>query len=61
MGAQWGKIAVKEVVSALGGRQISGSPDKLMRGLSTDSRTMVPGHMFLALRGERYDGHNFLS
>ena len=61
MGAQWGKIAVKEVVSALGGRQIYGSPDKLMRGLSTDSRTMVPGHMFLALRGERYDGNNFLS
>ncbi len=61
MGAQWGKIAVKEVVSALGGRQIYGSPDKLMRGLSTDSRTMLPGHMFLALRGEIYDGHNFLS
>jgi len=61
MGAQWGKIAVKEVVSALGGRQIYGSPDKLMRGLSTDSRTMLPGQMFLALRGERYDGHNFLS
>ena len=61
MGAQWGKIAVKEVVSALGGRQISGSPERFVRGLSTDSRRMAPGHMFLALRGERYDGHSFLS
>jgi len=61
MGARWGEIAVKQVASVLGGRQISGSPDKLMRGLSTDSRRMVPGHMFLAIRGERYDGHNFLA
>ena len=61
MGVEWEKTAVKQVVSALGARQISGSPDKLMRGLSTDSRRMVPGHMFLALRGERYDGHDFLA
>jgi len=61
MAAKWGEIAAKEVVSALGGRQISGSPDELMRGLSTDSRRIVPGHIFLALSGERYDGHNFLA
>jgi len=61
MGAKWGEIAVKELVSALGARQISGSPNELVRGLSTDSRKMVPGHIFLALRGERYDGHNFLA
>jgi UDP-N-acetylmuramoyl-tripeptide--D-alanyl-D-alanine ligase len=61
MSARWGEIAVKDIVSALGGRQICGSPDKLMAGLSTDSRRMVPGHVFLALKGERYDGHSFLA
>lgn len=61
MSARWGEIAVKDIVSALGGRQISGSPDTLMAGLSTDSRRMVPGHVFLALKGERYDGHSFLA
>ena len=61
MGAKWGEITVEEVVSAIGGSQISGSSGKLVRGLSTDSRRMVPGHLFLALRGERYDGHDFLT
>jgi UDP-N-acetylmuramoyl-tripeptide--D-alanyl-D-alanine ligase len=29
-------------------------------GVSTDSRTIRPGDLFLALRGERYDGHDFI-
>lgn len=49
-----------EVASAMGGRQISGSPDQAAEGLCTDSRTMVPGHLFLALRGGKYDGHDFV-
>jgi UDP-N-acetylmuramoyl-tripeptide--D-alanyl-D-alanine ligase len=61
MAAKLGEITIKEVVSAIGGRQISGPPDKLVRGLSTDSRRMAPGYMFLALMGERYDGHDFLA
>ena len=61
MATKLGEITIKELVSAIGGRQISGPPDKLVRGLSTDSRRMAPGYMFLALRGERYDGHDFLA
>lgn len=30
-------------------------------GLSTDSRAIKPGQVFLALRGERFDGHAFLA
>ncbi|MGI0492691.1 UDP-N-acetylmuramoyl-tripeptide--D-alanyl-D-alanine ligase [Alkalinema pantanalense CENA528] len=29
-------------------------------GLTTDSRTIQPGQLFLALRGERFDGHQFV-
>jgi UDP-N-acetylmuramoyl-tripeptide--D-alanyl-D-alanine ligase len=61
MAAKWGEITVKEVSSAINGRQISGSPDEFVDGLSTDSRKMKPGYIFLALKGERYDGHNFLN
>ena len=61
MAAKWGEIAVKEVSSAINGSQKSGSPDALVKGLSTDSRKMKPGYIFLALKGERYDGHNFLN
>ncbi len=60
MAARWGEITIGEIVAAMGGIQISGSPDRAAQGLSTDSRTMVPGHLFLALKGERYDGHDFL-
>lgn len=33
----------------------------LVAGISTDSRTLHRGDIFFALRGERYDGHNFLN
>jgi len=61
MAAKWGEITGKEISSAINGRQISGSPDEFVKGLSTDSRKMTPGHIFLALKGQRYDGHNFLT
>ncbi len=31
-----------------------------LSGLSTDSRALVPGQVFLALRGERHDAHQYL-
>jgi len=30
-------------------------------GVSTDSRTIKPGQVFFALKGERFDGHNFVA
>jgi UDP-N-acetylmuramoyl-tripeptide--D-alanyl-D-alanine ligase len=29
-------------------------------GVSTDSRNITPGNLFVALRGEHFDAHNFL-
>jgi UDP-N-acetylmuramoyl-tripeptide--D-alanyl-D-alanine ligase len=60
MAVSWGEITIGEIVAAIGGSQASGSPDGVVQGLSTDSRAMVPGHLFLALQGERHDGHDFL-
>ncbi|MBF2056218.1 MAG: UDP-N-acetylmuramoyl-tripeptide--D-alanyl-D-alanine ligase [Cyanobacterium sp. T60_A2020_053] len=34
---------------------------KPWQGISTDSRTLKKGQIFLALRGEKFDGHQFLS
>jgi UDP-N-acetylmuramoyl-tripeptide--D-alanyl-D-alanine ligase len=34
--------------------------DHAYRGVSTDTRTMSEGELFVALKGERYDGHDFL-
>jgi UDP-N-acetylmuramoyl-tripeptide--D-alanyl-D-alanine ligase len=31
----------------------------LLGGIMTDTRSLKPGHLFLALRGEKFDGHDF--
>jgi UDP-N-acetylmuramoyl-tripeptide--D-alanyl-D-alanine ligase len=47
-----------EAAAALGGRASGG--DALFTGVSTDSRSLRQGDLFVALRGERFDGHGFL-
>src|SRR5215469_13370021 len=34
---------------------------QIAQGYSIDSRTIVPGEMFFAVRGERFDGHDFVA
>lgn len=34
--------------------------DSSVQGVSTDTRSLEPGNVFIALRGERFDGHNFV-
>ena len=35
--------------------------DPIIRGISYDSRTVSPGDLFVALRGEAADGHAYLA
>ena len=48
-----------EVVIATGARPTATSA-VAFEGVSTDSRTLTPGALFVALRGERFDAHAFL-
>lgn len=34
-------------------------PDADFTGVNTDTRTLAPGQLFIALKGERFDAHNF--
>jgi UDP-N-acetylmuramoyl-tripeptide--D-alanyl-D-alanine ligase len=36
------------------------SPDSVASGYSIDSRSLLPGDLFFAVRGERLDGHDFV-
>ena len=36
-------------------------PDVRFEGVSTDSRSVEPGNLFVALVGERFDGHEYLA
>ncbi len=38
-----------------------GTPEPVVSRISTDSRTLQPGDLFVALRGENFDGHRFVS
>ena len=52
-------LTVEELVKATGGELLcenSGS----FSGVSIDSRTILEGEVFFALRGDRFDGHDFL-
>jgi UDP-N-acetylmuramoyl-tripeptide--D-alanyl-D-alanine ligase len=55
------EFTVRQIVAAVDGRLLQGNPHTLLRGLSTDSRRVRPDELFIALRGERFDGHRFLA
>lgn len=50
---------VGKIVTASGGALRFGSPEIPVTEISTDSRRLKPGDCFLALEGERFDGHDF--
>ena len=52
--------SLKFVASACAGVLKSDSPRTLVLRVSTDSRQAQPGDLFVALRGERFDGHDFV-
>ncbi|MBI3609316.1 MAG: UDP-N-acetylmuramoyl-tripeptide--D-alanyl-D-alanine ligase [Nitrospirae bacterium] len=53
-------LTAAEIVSATGGRLMRGDPIRAVPGLSTDSRTIQSGDLFIAIKGERFDGHEFI-
>ena len=55
------KLTVEEILRAVEGKLIQGSPHHLLEGISTDSRTIKAGELFIALKGERFDGHQFIN
>jgi UDP-N-acetylmuramoyl-tripeptide--D-alanyl-D-alanine ligase len=50
------------VADALGSISVSPHPrgSAILSGVNTDTRTVGPGNLFVALRGERFDAHAFL-
>ncbi|PKN60467.1 MAG: UDP-N-acetylmuramoyl-tripeptide--D-alanyl-D-alanine ligase [Deltaproteobacteria bacterium HGW-Deltaproteobacteria-11] len=54
-------MTIGEALRATDGCLIRGESDRLFYGVSTDSRTMEEGNLFLCLRGENFDGHHFLA
>ncbi|MCX7990759.1 MAG: UDP-N-acetylmuramoyl-tripeptide--D-alanyl-D-alanine ligase, partial [Proteobacteria bacterium] len=49
-------IDIKQAINC----DISGNTDIFFDGISTDTRTIKEKEIFLALKGPKYDGHNFI-
>ncbi|HHY39386.1 MAG TPA: UDP-N-acetylmuramoyl-L-alanyl-D-glutamate--2,6-diaminopimelate ligase [Clostridia bacterium] len=60
--ADWGEglLEVGEVCAAVGGTLISGDPKGWISGVTIDSRAVRPGDLFIALVGEKTDGHLYV-
>ncbi|HET7827128.1 MAG TPA: UDP-N-acetylmuramoyl-tripeptide--D-alanyl-D-alanine ligase [Anaeromyxobacter sp.] len=54
------RFTAQELAAATGGRWL-GAPPSELAGVSTDTRTLGPGSLFVALRGEKFDAHGFLA
>ena len=52
-------MTVSELARAVGARQVLGDARVTFTRVSTDTRTLAPGALFVALRGERFDGHAY--
>ncbi len=50
---------MKEILEATGGHLLQGEQGMTFRGISTDSRTVNEGDLFIALKGPRFDGHHY--
>jgi len=53
-------FTVKDLLVSTKGRLLSGNESDILTGLSTDTRRLKGGELFLAIKGERFDGHNFI-
>jgi UDP-N-acetylmuramoyl-tripeptide--D-alanyl-D-alanine ligase len=53
-------LTVGDVAQAVSGRLVSGDPAAVVGGVSIDTRRLTPGELYVAIVGERLDGHDFV-
>ena len=56
------EIGLKKIVELLGGKYLGSNSlnGKSLSGVSIDSRTIRSNELFFAIKGERFDGHDFV-
>ncbi|MDR2351236.1 MAG: UDP-N-acetylmuramoyl-tripeptide--D-alanyl-D-alanine ligase [Endomicrobium sp.] len=51
---------IRDLIQVIDGECIIEDPDLLVEGISIDSRTIRKEEAYFAIKGERYDGHDFI-
>ncbi|MBM3276384.1 MAG: UDP-N-acetylmuramoyl-tripeptide--D-alanyl-D-alanine ligase, partial [Candidatus Sericytochromatia bacterium] len=52
-------LTIREILAATCGTLLRGSEDLAVFSVSTDTRNLEPGALYVSLVGERFDGHGF--
>ena len=55
------RLTLGWIAAAVGGRLVSGGNDTEVREVVIDSRVAASGDLFVAIRGPRFDGHDFVA
>jgi UDP-N-acetylmuramoyl-tripeptide--D-alanyl-D-alanine ligase len=55
------QLSMETVLAATKGVLMQGDAETSFTGVSTDSRSIKAGELFVALRGENFDGHRFFA
>ncbi len=53
-------LKISEILKATGGQLIAGSTETVVEGISTDSRKIGKGCLFIPLIGEKFNGHDYI-
>jgi len=53
-------LSLGQISTFAAGSISASTPDAMITRVSTDSRTLQPGDLFVPLRGENFDGHKFV-
>lgn len=56
----WNEMTAGRIADTLKAQWIQGDPEVRFHGIATDSRQACDGKLFWALKGERFDAHDFL-
>jgi UDP-N-acetylmuramoyl-tripeptide--D-alanyl-D-alanine ligase len=54
-------LDARALAEAVGGSVVRTGSGRIAHGVTTDSRSVKPGSAFLALRGPRHDGHDYVA
>jgi UDP-N-acetylmuramoyl-tripeptide--D-alanyl-D-alanine ligase len=55
------KLSWEELIAGISGRRLQGDLNSRISGISTDTRTLQKGSLFVALNGPTFNGHDYLA
>lgn len=54
-------MKLRDIIDGLSGKKVTGSENPDITGITADSRKVRPGYLYIAVVGEKEDGHRYLS